>query len=74
MKRFDSMQFSPPARGKRICLALTGALVLASGVAWGQLGYQTSGNVIGDDVMYSIGGGSAAAGANAVAVAAAKSA
>ena len=59
MKRFDSMQFSPPARGKRICLALTGALVLASGVAWGQLGYQTSGNVIGDDVMYSIGGGSA---------------
>ncbi|QPP36600.1 integrating conjugative element protein [Pseudomonas aeruginosa] len=59
MKRSDSMQFSPPARGKRICLALTGALVLASGVAWGQLGYQTSGNVIGDDVMYSIGGGSA---------------
>ncbi|MFW2932840.1 integrating conjugative element protein, partial [Pseudomonas aeruginosa] len=47
MKRSDSMQFSPPARGKRICLALTGALVLASGVAWGQLGYQTSGNVIG---------------------------
>lgn len=40
-------------------MALTGALVLASGVAWGQLGYQTSGNVIGDDVMYSIGGGSA---------------
>ena len=59
MKRSDSMQFSPPARGKMICLAITGALVLASGVAWGQLGYQTSGNVIGDDVMYSIGGGSA---------------
>ncbi|WP_330534942.1 integrating conjugative element protein [Pseudomonas aeruginosa] len=59
MKRSDSMQFSPPARGKRICLALTGALVLASGVAWGQLGYQNSGPFLGDDVMYSIGGGSA---------------
>src|SRR3546814_7729147 len=39
--------------------ALAGALALGSGVAWGQLGYQTSGSVIGDDVMYSIGGGNA---------------
>ncbi|MCO2105902.1 integrating conjugative element protein, partial [Pseudomonas aeruginosa] len=47
------------ARRTEIVLALAGALALGSGVAWGQLGYQTSGSVIGDDVMYSIGGGNA---------------
>ncbi len=50
---------SRQARHTKIVLALAGTLALASGVAWGQLGYQTSGSVIGDDVMYSIGGGSA---------------
>ncbi|HEI8721451.1 TPA: integrating conjugative element protein [Serratia marcescens] len=38
---------------------LAGAIALACGLAWGQTGYQTSGSVIGDDVMYSIGGGNA---------------
>lgn len=51
--------FSRRARRTEIVLALAGALMLGSGVAWGQLGYQTSGSVIGDDVMYSIGGGNA---------------
>lgn len=51
--------FSRRARRTEIVLALAGALALGSGVAWGQLGYQTSGSVIGDDVMYSIGGGNA---------------
>ncbi|MDV6320933.1 integrating conjugative element protein, partial [Chromohalobacter sp. HP20-39] len=44
--------FSRRARRTEIVLALAGALALGSGVAWGQLGYQTSGSVIGDDVMY----------------------
>src|SRR3546814_17095074 len=51
--------FARRARRTEIVLALAGALALGSGVAWGQLGYQTSGSVIGDDVMYSIGGGNA---------------
>ena len=51
--------FSRRVRRTEIVLALAGALALGSGVAWGQLGYQTSGSVIGDDVMYSIGGGNA---------------
>src|SRR3989344_8228181 len=59
MKRPAFKPFSVPARRGRTTLALAGALALAGGVAWGQLGYQASGSVIGDDVMYSIGGGSA---------------
>src|SRR3546814_491667 len=51
--------FSSRVRRTKIVLAVAGALALASGVAWGQLGYQTGGSVIGDDVMYSIGGGNA---------------
>lgn len=38
---------------------LAGAIALACGLAWGQTGYQTGGSVIGDEVMYSIGGGNA---------------
>ncbi|MDQ4222005.1 integrating conjugative element protein, partial [Pseudomonas aeruginosa] len=38
---------------------LAGALVLGGGLAWAQAGFQTGGSVIGDEVMYSIGGGSA---------------
>ncbi|QLF92107.1 integrating conjugative element protein [Pseudomonas sp. ABC1] len=38
---------------------LAGAIALACGLAWGQTGYQTGGPVIGDEVMYSIGGGNA---------------
>ncbi|UBT80427.1 integrating conjugative element protein [Pseudomonas amygdali] len=38
---------------------LAGALVLATGLAWAQAGFQNSGSVIGDEVMYSIGGGNA---------------
>ena len=38
---------------------LAGALALGCGLAWAQTGFQTSGPVIGDEVMYSIGGGSA---------------
>lgn len=50
---------SAQTRRTKIVLPLAAALALASGVAWGQLGYQTSGSVIGDDVIYSIGGGNA---------------
>ena len=40
--------------------ALACALALASGLAWAQsTGFQTGGSVIGDEVMYSIGGGNA---------------
>lgn len=39
--------------------ALAGALALSCGLAWAQAGFQNSGSVIGDEVMYSIGGGSA---------------
>ncbi|WP_435337898.1 hypothetical protein, partial [Acinetobacter sp. LH3_13] len=35
------------------------ALALSSGLVWAQPSYQTSGTVLGDEVMYSIGGGSA---------------
>ena len=59
MKRSAFKPFSLPARRAKTTLVLAGALALAGGVAWGQLGYQASGSVIGDDVMYSIGGGSA---------------
>lgn len=59
MKCPEFMQGSHPTRRTRAPLVLAGALALASGVAWGQLGYQTNGSVIGDDVMYSIGGGNA---------------
>lgn len=38
---------------------LAGAIALGCGLAWGQTGYQTGGSVIGDEVMYSIGGGNA---------------
>ncbi|MFP9230767.1 integrating conjugative element protein [Pectobacterium cacticida] len=38
---------------------LAGAIALVCGLAWGQTGYQTGGSVIGDEVMYSIGGGNA---------------
>ncbi|EIU1334784.1 integrating conjugative element protein, partial [Pseudomonas aeruginosa] len=51
--------FSRRVRRTRIVMAVAGALALTSGVAWSQLGYQTGGSVIGDDVMYSIGGGNA---------------
>ncbi|RUF97449.1 integrating conjugative element protein, partial [Pseudomonas aeruginosa] len=46
-----------PARWQPSLLA--GALVLATGLAWAQAGFQNSGSVIGDEVMYSIGGGNA---------------
>ena len=40
--------------------ALAGSLALGSGLAWAQSsGFQTGGAVIGDEVMYSIGGGNA---------------
>ncbi|MCI2810328.1 MULTISPECIES: integrating conjugative element protein [Alcaligenaceae] len=38
--------------------ALAGVF-MAGGLAWAQTGYQTGGSVIGDEVMYSVGGGSA---------------
>ena len=38
---------------------LASALVLATGLVWAQSGFQNSGSVIGDEVMYSIGGGNA---------------
>jgi integrating conjugative element protein (TIGR03756 family) len=65
--RYGAMKFRPAfnpfsrrVRRTRIVLAVAGALALTSGVAWQpRLGYQTGGSVIGDDVMYSIGGGSA---------------
>ena len=51
-----SAKGSPPAAphgaGRR-------AQNLVCGLAWAQAGFQTSGPVIGDEVMYSIGGGSA---------------
>ncbi len=61
------MKFSPeisPLRRRRQghsrLVLLTCALGLASGFVWAQSGgFQNSGSVIGDEVMYSIGGGNA---------------
>lgn len=38
---------------------LAGVFILGGGRAWAQTGYQTGGPILGDEVMYSIGGGSA---------------
>lgn len=60
MKRPDSPSRSPLADRNWRPIALAGALVLTSGWAWAQSGgFQSSGSVIGDEVMYSIGGGNA---------------
>lgn len=49
---------TPPRRSRLVGLAA--ALALANGLAWAQSGgFQNSGSVIGDEVMYSIGGGNA---------------
>lgn len=41
------------------CALLAGAVAVAAGLASAQTGFQQSGSVIGDEVMYSIGGGNA---------------
>jgi hypothetical protein len=58
MKRPELMN-PPPRRRRPLRPTALGALALVCGLAWAQAGFQTSGSVIGDDVMYSIGGGSA---------------
>jgi integrating conjugative element protein (TIGR03755 family) len=52
---------TPPIKARRRLplTALAGALVLSCGLAWAQTSFQVDGPVIGDEVMYSIGGGSA---------------
>ena len=59
MKRPELMNL--PAQARRLLrpTALAGALTLGCGLAWAQAGFQTSGPILGDEVMYSIGGGSA---------------
>ncbi|WP_080767194.1 integrating conjugative element protein, partial [Xanthomonas citri] len=59
MKRPELMNFSTKARRLLRTTALAGALALGCGLAWAQNGFQANGPVIGDEVMYSIGGGSA---------------
>ena len=60
MKRPDRRRHSMLADHLWRPAILAGALALASGWAWAQSGgFQTSGSVIGDEVMYSIGGGNA---------------
>ena len=60
MKRPDRRRHSILADHLWRPAILAGALALASGWAWAQSGgFQTSGSVIGDEVMYSIGGGNA---------------
>ncbi|MBI6584729.1 integrating conjugative element protein, partial [Pseudomonas synxantha] len=59
MKRPELMNLSAQARRLLRRTALAGALALGCGLAWAQTGFQTSGPVLGDEVMYSIGGGSA---------------
>ena len=59
MKRPEPMNLSAKACYLLRPTALAGTLALVCGLAWAQVGYQNSGPVIGDDVMYSIGGGSA---------------
>ncbi|KAB0531612.1 integrating conjugative element protein, partial [Xanthomonas cissicola] len=59
MKRPELMNLSTKARRLLRTTALAGALALGCGLAWAQTGFQASGPVIGDEVMYSIGGGSA---------------
>ena len=60
MKRPDSSNHPHLAKCSLRAVVLVGALAMTSGWAWAQSGgFQSSGSVIGDDVMYSIGGGSA---------------
>ena len=59
MKRPEPTNLSTRAYRLLRPTALAGALALGCGLAWAQAGYQNSGPVVGDDVMYSIGGGSA---------------
>ena len=59
MKRPELMNLSTQARRLLRPTALAGALALGCGLAWAQTGFQTSGPILGDEVMYSIGGGSA---------------
>ncbi|HBP2365950.1 TPA: integrating conjugative element protein, partial [Pseudomonas aeruginosa] len=59
MKRPEPKNLSTKACRLLRPTALAGTLALVCGLAWAQVGYQNSGPVIGDDVMYSIGGGSA---------------
>ncbi len=59
MKRPELMNLSTKACRLLRPTVLAGALALGCGLAWAQAGFQTSGPVIGDEVMYSIGGGSA---------------
>ena len=59
MKRPESMNLSAKACRLLRPKALAGPLALVCGLAWAQVGYQNSGPFLGDDVMYSIGGGSA---------------
>ncbi|VFR55848.1 FIG01212208: hypothetical protein [plant metagenome] len=57
MKRKDPKH---SRRGRWRIATLAGAIALGSGLAWAQSsGFQTGGAVIGDEVMYSIGGGNA---------------
>ncbi|WP_238897637.1 integrating conjugative element protein [Achromobacter xylosoxidans] len=59
MKRPEMMNLS--ARASRLLrrTVLTSTLVLSCGLTWAQASLQTGGSIIGDEVMYSIGGGSA---------------
>ncbi|MBO9356044.1 integrating conjugative element protein [Bordetella petrii] len=59
MKRPELMILSSRACRLLRPVVLAGALVLDCGLTWAQTGLQTGGSIIGDDVMYSIGGGSA---------------
>ena len=57
-------RFIQRARPYRLAVALACAFTAAVGVAWAQTridpsGVSVNGNVIGDDVLYSIGGGRA---------------
>ncbi len=59
MKRPELTNLSTQANRLLRPAALASALALGCGLAWAQTGFQINGPVIGDEVMYSIGGGSA---------------
>ena len=58
MKRPALMNLPTVARRLLRPTVLTCALAMGGGLAWAQSGFQTSGPILGDEVMYSIGGGS----------------
>ena len=51
MKRPELINLSAKARRLLRPAALAGALALGCGLAWAQTGFQTSGPILGDEVM-----------------------